>query len=249
MLDEILTEKNKILKNMQILDRVRKKPVLDVITSLKENPFICEIKKASPTLGTINADIDIIDQAKKYEKYGAGAISVLTDSSFFNGSYNDLFEVSNNVAIPVLCKDFILSKIQIDNAYLSGADMILLIAEALSKEKMKELSEIAKSYKLEILYEIHSFTEFYKIKDLEPKFVGVNSRDLKTLKINKKLALDTLLNLEGAFCKVGESGIKDRSDICKYKEAGADFFLIGTLLMKSTDLKSTFKELKKGLSC
>ena len=249
MLDKILFEKNKIIKEMQKVCFKREKPILDVISSLKDRPFICEIKKASPTLGSINKDIDIIDQAKKYEKYGAGAISVLTDNTFFKGSYNDLHEVSQNVSIPVLCKDFILSEIQIENAYLSGADMILLIAEALSKEKMKELSQKAGSLGLTVLYEIHSISEFYKIKDLDPKIVGVNARNLKTLKMDKEKAKRILSELNGEFYKVGESGIEKSLDVSEYKKSGADFFLIGTTLMKSKSLKTTFSELQKGLSC
>lgn len=249
MLDKILFEKNKTIQKMQKVDFKRDKDILNIINSLKENPFICEIKKASPTLGSINVDVDIINQAKNYEKYGAGAISVLTDNTFFKGSYNDLHEVSKNVSIPILCKDFILSTIQIENAYLSGADMILLIAEALSKEKMKDLSQKAGSLGLTVLYEIHSISEFYKIKDLNPKLVGVNARDLKTLKIDKEKARRVLSELNGEFFKVGESGIEKSLDVNKYKRAGADFFLIGTTMMKSNDLKSTFNNLYKGLSC
>lgn len=249
MLDKILFEKNKIIKNMQKVGFERKKPIFNVIDSLRVKPFICEIKKASPTLGSINTGVNIIDQAKNYEKYGAGAISVLTDNTFFKGSYNDLHEISQNVSIPILCKDFILSKIQIENAYLSGADMILLIAEALTKEKMKELSDIAGSLGLTILYEIHSISEFYKIKDLDPKIVGVNARNLKTLKMDKDKAKNILSELSGEFYKVGESGIEKSIDVSEYKIAGADFFLIGTTLMKSNDLKSTFLDLNKGIIC
>ena len=112
-------------------------------------------------------------------------MSVLTDSRYFHGSYDYLTELSSGVKLPLLCKDFILSEVQIDNAYMHGADFILLIASILNVRELRILSARAGRYSMKVLYELHDGDEFDKIKNLDPELVGVNSRDLKSFSINR----------------------------------------------------------------
>ena len=242
ILEDILKSKKEEIKNLKPLKIKRKKEVLNVVEFLKEKPIIAEIKKASPSKGVINKNVNILKQAKIYEKYGAGAISVLTDRKFFSGNFEDLKLISENINLPVLCKDFILSEVQIENAYRCGADFILLIVCILNETEIERLYNFAKSYGLEVLFEIHDYEDFLKIKKLKPNLVGVNSRNFKNMKIEKERACEILKKLKGDFLKIAESGIESKKDIEDFKDAGADSFLIGTSLMKAENLEDKFKK-------
>lgn len=249
MLSQILKNKRDEIKSLSSKGLKREKDILNPINTLKNKPFITEVKKASPTLGDINVGADVISQAKIYQKAGAGGVSVLTDEKFFKGSFNDLYEVSKNVDIPVLCKDFIISEIQIDIAYEMGADIILLIAKALDKEYLKHLAKYAKNKGLFVLFEIHEIEEMQKLPTDFVDMVGVNSRNLETLQIDKDSAAQILKSLKGDFLKIAESGINSKGDIINFKRAGADAFLIGSYLMQSQDPEIAIKELYEGLKC
>ena len=242
MLKKIIESKIEEIKKLKLISIKREKPVLNVVESLKKKPIIAEIKKASPSKGVINDKIDIVKQAKKYQEYGAGAISVLTDKNFFKGSFEDLCKISKSVNIPVLCKDFILDEIQIENAYNCGADFILIIVYILDDFKLKALVDYAKKLNLNILFEVHSLDDFSRIKKFNPEIVGVNSRNFHSLKIEKDRAINVIKNLKGDFLKVAESGISTKKDIEIFKNAGADAFLIGTAFMEASDVKRKFEE-------
>ena len=212
-LDKIVAHKREEIKSMDRIDIERYKPVLDPLDFLREKPIIAEIKKASPSYGTINTDTDITARAGSYERGGAGAVSVLTDAMYFQGSLSHLCEISRSVKIPLLCKDFIISEVQIDNAYRCGSDFILLIAAILNVRELKLLSKRARRYSMKVLYELHGSDEFDKIRGLDPEIVGVNSRDLKSFKINKQSAMNTIASLPAGFIKVAESGIENPDDI------------------------------------
>jgi len=247
MLDKILANKKyEIEKIPEILPK-RTKDILEPLQTLKNKPFIAEVKKASPSIGEIKPDASPASQAEQYEKCGAGAISVLTDKYFFKGSFEYLKEVSEKVNIPVLCKDFIISERQIEAAYAYGADIILIIAAILTQEEIKKLSEKAREMKLHILYEIHTLEEYEKIKDLSPAMVGVNSRNLDTLEIDKQKGAHILNTLPDSFLKIAESGINSTEDIVNFRKAGANAFLIGTYLMQSGNIKESFQNLYRGL--
>lgn len=230
-LTEIIEHKKNEIKTLAPPAQNRMRPVIDPSAHLREKPFIAEIKKASPSRGGIKRGVDIISHARKYEEGGAGAVSVLTDRRFFEGSYNFLADISTAVKLPILCKDFIMSEIQIDNAFAHGADFILLIASILNVRELRLLTRRARRYSMKVLYEIHDADEFDKIKSLEPELIGVNSRDLSTFIINKNKAMETIHSLQGDFLKIAESGIESCEDIMNFKQAGADAFLIGTTLM------------------
>lgn len=241
-LTEIIEYKRIEAAKMKLPEISRKKGHIDPVHSLVRKPFIAEIKKASPSAGDIRPDLDVIATARKYLEGGAGAISVLTDEKYFKGSFDFLSKIADAVALPVLCKDFIVSEIQIENAYLHGADFILLIAAALDENEMAFLSKKAADMKMKVLYEIHSIDEFDKIKSLAPEMVGVNSRNLQSFKIDLDAGAAVVKSLNGNFLKIAESGIETSEDIKKFRTSGADAFLIGSSLVRSKDPSVKLKE-------
>lgn len=243
MLDEIIANKREEVKTLKTFSGKRNKPVLDFCSSLAKKPIIAEVKKASPSLGDIDTTVNPVEQALIYEKLGAGAVSVLCDEKFFKGSLMDLAAVAEQVTIPVLCKDFIITEKQITNAYMAGADCILLMASVLSKEEMQFLAHKARVLGLEVLFEVHALEEIEVVLSCKPKLLGVNNRNLKNLEINMGYGAHMLDILKGDFIKVAESGMKKPLDVAMMRGAGADAFLIGSGLMASEDLESLFKEM------
>src|SRR5699024_6952038 len=134
----------------------------------------------SPSKGPIQMKVDPVAQAKEYETLGAAAISVLTDQPFFNGTMDDLRAVREAVNIPILCKDFMIDKIQIDQAKAAGANIILLIVAALDHEQLTNLYAYAKELNLEVLVEVHNEDEMERALNLDATIIGINNRDLKT---------------------------------------------------------------------
>lgn len=249
MLSKILENKRIEIDTLQVPTFERQKDIINPFEFLKERPIIAEVKRASPSLGDINVDINVIEQAKIYEKSGAGAVSVLTDEKYFKGGFSYLHQVALQVKIPVLCKDFIISKRQIDIAYKLGADIILLIVRALSEKEFVELFNYAKSLGLYVLTEIHDTEELTVSEKVRIDLLGVNSRDLETLKIDKKRAAEIISNIPKGYYKVAESGINSKEDALMFKEAGADAFLIGSYLMQSKNPSEKITEIYESLKC
>lgn len=217
----------------------RTKPVIPF--TLKEGVnIIAELKRKSPSAG----DIGEIDDERivLYSRY-ATAISVLTDATYFNGSFEILADVAEKIKLPILCKDFFIDRVQIDLAYAKGADLILLIARILDKEEMKNLYSYARGLGLNCLVEVHAAEELDKIADLDAEIIGVNTRDLDTLVIDLERGKEILSHVN-APVRVAESGIKSRKDIEGFSDANC--FLIGETLMRSQNLESTFRELLYG---
>lgn len=205
--------------------------------------IISEFKRASPSKGDINLSLDPAQQAKLYARSGAAAISVLTDEMGFKGSFSDLKKVRESVDIPILCKDFIVDEIQVDLARSAGADVILLIASALTLEKLAELYEYASEKGLECLVEIHDESDLEKALHIKAQIIGINNRDLKTFEVNLENTekLGPLVKKAGALL-ISESGIKTREDILRAEAAGANGVLIGETLMTSPDIKDAFSQ-------
>lgn len=241
-LNEIIEYKRKEIKTLRPDAVERRRPVRDPMAFLRSRPFIAEIKKSSPSRGVINSTVDIALRAREYECGGAGAVSVLTDSRYFMGSFNDLSEISCSINIPILCKDFIISEAQVDQAYCHGADFILLIAAALTVREIRILSQRAARYSMKVLYELHDADEFDKIRHNDLELVGVNARNLKTFVIDKDGAAATLRAVRGSFTRIAESGIGTAEDVRRLRSAGADAFLIGTALMISKNPSRTLAE-------
>lgn len=249
ILNQIIETKKEEIKHLTPLTLKKREPVSfkEKLTDETMN-IIAEIKRASPSKGIINQGVDPVKQARAYEKSGVQAISVLTDATYFKGSLDDLKKVRQAVSLPLLCKDFIISKIQIDYAYDAGADIILLIAAALDDHRLTKLTQHAKDLNLEILYEVHTHEELMRVLKLNPQLIGINNRDLKTFTVDlnttKKLA--DKITVSGISI-ISESGIKDQEDVETVAQAGASVILVGETLMKSPDLALTIKEFKRGI--
>ncbi len=252
LIKEIIKYKRLDTGRMKAPGFKRKKRIMSFRESLEISPLIAEVKKASPSLGDISPALDPVGQALSYQNGGAGAVSVLTDKKYFKGSMDDLRDVASVAAIPVLCKDFIVSEVQLEWAYCSGADAILLIPCLLDEKELNTLTEKAKSLSLEILFEIHSEDELQAIMKFDPRVVGVNSRDFNTFECDQKKAVRILETINGSLLKVAESGISEIEDIEIYKQAGADAFLVGTALVKSgnpEEMVRKFTEAGRGSVC
>ena len=206
--------------------------------------IIAEVKRASPSEGSIR-DVDPVRQAKIYESAGAAAVSVLTDREFFGGSLEDLRRVRNALNVPLLRKDFILEEVQILEAKAFGADAVLLIVRILEEEKLRKLVSFAEELGLTPLVEVFCREEAELAVASGARVVGVNNRDLNTLRIDLSLTreLAPLLRELGAELVVSESGIETREQIEELSRYGVDAFLVGTALMKSEDPERKLREL------
>jgi indole-3-glycerol phosphate synthase len=194
---------------------------------------IAELKKASPSKGLIRADFRPAELARELESAGAAALSVLTDEEFFQGSLKNLREASAAVSIPCLRKDFIVDEFQLLEARANSADAILLIVAALSAEELRSLSKRARERGLDVLCEVHDSEELQLALDAGCDLIGVNSRDLKTFKVD----LDVTFRLAEKFppdvVRVAESGIRNIADIGRLRMAGYQAFLVGESLMRA----------------
>ena len=219
----------------------RKRPVRKLAFDGPVN-IIAELKRKSPSAGFIGE----IDEARiaAYSQY-ARAISVLTDSAFFGGSYDFLDHVAESTYLPVLCKDFVIHRKQIDRAYAAGADLVLLIARILTSAQLEMLYSHARDLGLACLVEIHEAEELDLIAGLDPEIVGVNARDLDTLEIDLERAAQTLCRVT-APVRIAESGIRSRHDIERMGRSGANGFLVGEALMRSKEPAAILEELLNG---
>ena len=195
--------------------------------------IIAEIKFASPSEGIILKKGEHIQIAKDYENAGAAAISVLTDRRFFNGDIKFLKDIKNAVNIPVMQKDFIISKKQILQGMSHGSDAFLLIAEALNYNDLADLYNLGLNEKLETLVEIHDRKTLLTINELSPTIVGVNCRNLKKMELDFSRFERFFPKLPKDSLKVAESGFKNTEKIKIVEQLGYDAILMGTSLMKS----------------
>ncbi|TDL34850.1 indole-3-glycerol phosphate synthase TrpC [Jeotgalibacillus sp. S-D1] len=206
---------------------------------------IAEIKRASPSKGLINGDIDPVKQALLYEANGASAISVLTDEQFFKGTMEDLSNVAEAVSIPVLCKDFIIDEVQLKRAKNAGASIVLLIAAALDQPTLQKLYLQAVELGLEVLVEVHNEEELQRALETGAALIGVNNRNLKTfevdLTISKDLAAKMPLN-EIHF--ISESGILTQKEAKIAANSGAKGVLVGEVLMRSESAGALLRSLQ-----
>ena len=209
-----------------------------------EISFICEVKRASPSKGLIAPDFPYLDIARDYERAGASAISCLTEPFWFKGRDEYLAEISNEVKIPVLRKDFTVDEYMIYQAKALGASAVLLICSILSKEQLSEYLGIAHSLGLSALVEAHDEDEVRTALSVGAGIIGVNNRDLRTftVDINNSARLRKLVPPEVLF--VSESGIKTAADIEALRSNGTNAVLIGETLMRSPDKKAALDELR-----
>ena len=239
ILDKIIAAKREEIKNYPIIEHAsgndlpKKTKLADRLR--QGSGVIAEIKRASPSKGDILLNVNVGEQAQLYERAGAAAISVLTDQTFFKGSMADLQTVAQLVSVPVLCKDFIISEIQIDRATNAGATIILLIVAALEQRELERLYSYALNEGLEVLVEVHDLDELKVALNLGAELIGVNNRNLKTFEVS----LDRTAELANGFphggraLLISESGIFTESDARFVFGKGASGILVGEALMRS----------------
>ena len=196
--------------------------------------IIAEHKRKSPSLGWIREGSDVVEVVTGYAQAGAACLSVLTDELFFGGTLSDLRAARRAVQIPILRKDFMIDEYQIYEAKANGADVILLIAECLSKKEVKILAECAKNVGLEVLLEMHDAEGLDKICDAVT-CVGINNRNLKTFEVSLQTSIDLSKMIPDQFVKVAESGISKPESIGLLRGYGFEGFLIGEAFMKTAN--------------
>jgi len=197
--------------------------------------IIAEYKRRSPSKGLINkSPTSPINVAVDYQKAGAVAVSVLTDTKYFGGTNSDLQSIRDHINIPILRKDFIIDTYQLHEAKAIGADVILLIGAVLSKDESQKLCDLAHALNLEVLYEVHDQSEISKIPE-NVDIVGINNRDLKAFKVDFKYSKKIYDQLPQDVMKISESGISQASTILDLHQKGFQGFLIGETFMKTAD--------------
>jgi indole-3-glycerol phosphate synthase len=222
------------------------RPPRDFIETISQHsPFavIAEIKRASPSLGMINEDVDILQLAREYEKGGASAISILTEAHFFKGNLSYLHSVKKETSLPILQKDFILDPFQIYEGRVSGADAVLLIAALLDRKELKDFVDLTRELRMIPWVEIHNEEDLQKISALDLPLIGVNNRDLRTFEIDLGTTLRLKKEIPSTAKVISESGIRSSQSVRLLKEAGVHGILVGEILMRSPDPASKIREL------
>ena len=204
---------------------------------------IAELKKASPSKGLIREKFHPADLARELEGAGAAALSVLTDEEFFQGSLRNLREASATVSIPCLRKDFVVDEFQLVEARANSADAVLLIVAALTAEELSLLALGARRQGLDVLCEVHDGEELQRALDAGFDLIGVNTRDLRTFKVDLETAFSLAARFPASVVRVAESGIHSEADVTRLRAAGYDAFLVGESLMRAESPGEALREL------
>ncbi len=211
---------------------------------LPQLKIIAEFKRRSPSVGIIRDDLSAADVARRYERGGACAISVLTDEEYFGGSLEDLSAVRSGARLPVLRKDFIIDPIQIYEAAMAGADAVLLIVAALDDALLGRLREVAEDeLGLDVLVEVHTSDELRCALDAGTKIIGVNNRDLKTFQISLNTSERLIAEAPLDSIMMSESGLHSAESLCHLRNLGFRGFLIGEALMRAGDPETALRDL------
>jgi len=211
---------------------------------------IAECKRRSPSRGVLAADYEPVAIARHYQSGGAAAISVLTEPTFFDGSLDHLAAVRESVDIPVLRKDFIVDEYQLFEARAAGADAILLIVAALEQEALHRLQQRAWELGLAALVEVHDESELDRAIDSGARLIGVNNRNLRTLKVDVEASYRLAPRIPAQAIAVSESGLQSRADVDKLAAAGYRAFLIGERFMTDRAPAAAIQALiGKGVEC
>ncbi|TMI63303.1 indole-3-glycerol-phosphate synthase [Candidatus Bathyarchaeota archaeon] len=224
------------------------KGLTETIQKVQGMPVITEVKFASPSAGKIREHGDPLRIARAMLKGGACAISVLTDPEDFQGNLDILALLSREVDVPVVMKDIIVSPVQIQAAAKAGAKAVVLISELFSRrlteEPLDKLVREAGRLGVEVLLEANSPEEFRKLPEYKPDLYGINNRNLSTFQLDMSTT-ERVLATNGDVDRtvVSESGIENPRDIVRLRNAGAEAFLVGTSIMKSSDVESKVREL------
>jgi len=242
----VARQKEKVsLAELEALAKEQEKPrgFIDAIKSHQGFAVIAEVKKASPSKGIIRSDFDPVTITQTYEQSGAACLSVLTDEPYFQGADDYFTDIKPAVALPMLRKDFMVDPYQIIESRAMGADCILIIMAALSDMQASEIYELSTSLNMDSLFEVHDESELSRAMALNPKMVGVNNRNLKTLDVSQETGLALGAKIPDGVLKIAESGLYTNQDLRKFDQAGYDGFLVGESLMREENIAAAFKNL------
>jgi len=204
---------------------------------------IAEVKRRSPSQGTIRRDLDPVGHAQAYARGGAVAVSVLTDGPHFGGSIEDLRRVAAAVPLPALRKDFVIHEAQIHEARAAGASAVLLIVRVLETGRLRALANAVRAWGMVPLIEVHAARELDDALAAGPGILGVNARDLDTFTVDLRGAEQLIARIPDGVPVVAESGIETRADVERFAAAGADFVLVGTSLARHEDPENAVRGL------
>lgn len=261
ILQEIVLQKRKEVQQMK-----KQLPLIDLQQSLydsiwprnfaaalKQNlhqpSLIAEVKKASPSKGVIRPNFNPVEIAQAYERGGASCLSVLTDHQFFQGSFENLRTVRQQVSLPILCKEFIIDSYQIYLARVNGADAVLLIAAILSNQILQHFLDIVHNLGMEALIEVHTLDQLDRVLSLSNvRLIGINNRNLKNFTVNlettQKLMSQRRQQLSNlGITVVSESGLQTKADLNLLASYGVDAVLIGESLVKQSNLEQAVMNL------
>jgi indole-3-glycerol phosphate synthase len=236
--EELAEAKQKVsAKELEAHANFNRQPLVfkDFLLDENRTGIIAEFKRRSPSKGLINGTADVAEVTKAYNLAGASALSVLTDTDFFGGKADDLFQARAVNQIPILRKDFMIDEYQILEAKAWGADIILLIASILTPQQIIDFGKLAQSLGLNVLLEVHNLEELEKSICPNVNAIGVNNRNLGDFTVNIQTSFDLVDKIPDEFLKISESAIDNPEVIKKLKEVGYNGFLIGENFMKTAD--------------
>ena len=256
MLDRIVASKKQELiqtkENVpleKLLGRIPEQPPVSLRSALAQPGvnIIAEIKYKSPSRGEFACQLPCLDLAGIYSENGAVALSVLTEKSYFSGDLSFLQEIAKEKPdLPLLRKDFIVDPYQVVEARSSGACAYLLIVSCLSEQQLKSLIHYGQEFQLDALVEIHDPFELEKALKGGARIIGVNNRNLQTFEVDLDTSFDIARRMEGerGHTLISESGIKEHSQIAELQDAGFQAFLVGSILMDSSDPGEKLRQLR-----
>jgi len=234
------------LSRAQIMEAVEKAvPVRSDLSAFSRNSLslIAEVKRSSPSKGSLAPISNPAELALRYEKGGATAISVLTERRRFGGSLDDLDAVRAAVNLPILRKDFMVDQYQFYEARAHGADLVLLIVAALSKNQLSDYLALTKELGMQAIVEVHTHSELEIALDNPCEMVGINSRNLKTLEVDPIAFKELLPLLPSHLTRIAESGISTSADVQYAKQCGANAILVGEALVRAGDPELAVQQL------
>lgn len=205
--------------------------------------LIAEHKRRSPSAGPIREDLSLQDVLGAYERGGACALSILTEGPNFGGHLDDLEAARAATALPLLRKDFVVDPYQVTEAVLAGADAVLLIVAALDAAELGALHEHALALGLGALVEVHDRAELEMAADIGARIIGINNRDLSTLRVDTRRTFELLAHVPAGAVTVAESGFRQPHELSELAEAGVDAVLVGEALMGSPDIEAACRRL------
>ena len=235
-LDVLVSQASQLPSARGFIDRLKQ----DSVNSLA---VIAEIKRKSPSKGELNSDLDAAVLAEQYWRGGASCLSVLTDVDFFGGSVDDLVQARSATTLPVIRKDFTVSEFDVVDARLMGADCVLLIAAVLSDTELQKFHQLATDIGLDVLVETHDEQELDRALNVGATMIGVNQRDLMTFQVDHERAERMATQIPQHVVRVAESGVRDRGDAQRLRDAGYDAVLVGESIVTSGDPVHSVRDL------